>query len=122
MIKNIFINGETKRDDTPAQPEPQVDYSYANIEIQNGTWIAGMAARVKKRLEDKDFFINNIGNAEEKPVLSAGIYKISDKETSEILQALQTELHIPIKQSPPTGVVPTSTTDILVILGEDIEE
>ena len=122
MIKNIFIEGELQKDNTPTQPEPTIDYSYANIEIQNGTWIAGMAARMKKRLEDKNFIISAVSNTEEKPVLTSGIYQISNKQTFDIVQALQTELHIPLKQLPPIGVESTSTTDILVVLGEDIQE
>jgi polyisoprenyl-teichoic acid--peptidoglycan teichoic acid transferase len=122
MIKNIFVNGETKRDDTPTQPEPKIDYSGINIEIQNGTWTAGMAARMKKRLEDKDFIINEISNTEEKPILYSGIYQISNKKASDVTQALQSELHVPIKESPPKNVQATSTTDILIILGNDIKE
>lgn len=122
MIENIFINGVTVRDDTPSQPAPKIDYTGTNIEIQNGTWSAGLAARMKKRLEDKNFIITTIGNSEIKPIESGGIYKISDKNSFEVVQGLQQELHISIKQTLPTGVVSASTTDILVILGNDIKE
>jgi len=67
MIENIFAKEKTNND-TPKQDKPQIDYSYANIEIQNGTWSVGMAARMRKRLEDKNFYIETIGNAEEKPI------------------------------------------------------
>jgi len=36
--------------------------------------------------------------------------------------ALQDELHIPVKQKVPDGLSATSTTEILIILGEDIQE
>lgn len=120
LIDNIFEEVPTARDNTPAQIKPS--FTPANIEIQNGTWIAGMAARMKKRLQDKNFTITSIGNAEEKPIGLSGIYKISDKEMFDTTQALQEELHIPIKESLPEDITATSTTDILVILGEDINE
>ncbi len=121
MIENIFAKEKTNND-TPKQDKPQIDYSYANIEIQNGTWSVGMAARMRKRLEDKNFYIETIGNAEEKPIETSGIFKLSDKNVSDIVSALQTELHIPVKEYPPKNVQATSTTDILVLIGNDITE
>lgn len=104
----------------PTQDKPKLPE--AVIEIQNGTWQAGLAARVKKKLIDKEFIVDTIGNAEQKPIPNSGIYKISDKAPREVLEALQTELLIPIKSKPPEGIIPTSTTDILIILGDDLSE
>jgi polyisoprenyl-teichoic acid--peptidoglycan teichoic acid transferase len=120
MIENIFEEGEVVLDDTPAQDEP--DYSYASIEIKNGTWYVGMASRVKKRLQDEGFYISDIGNTEERPITSSGIYNIDENKYPEIAQALQKELNIPIKQTLPEGEVASTSTEILIILGEDIQE
>lgn len=120
MIKNIFEE-EQINNDTPEQVQPKIDYSYANIEIQNGTWSVGMAARMRKRLEDKNFYIETIGNTEEKPIVASGIFKLTNKNVNDIVSALQSELHIPVKEYPPENVQATSTTDILILLGGDIE-
>lgn len=106
--------------DEPEQDAPTL--TEAVIEIQNGTWKAGLAARIKKKLIDKKFIIGTIGNAPQKPLSNSGIYKISNKAADDVLEALQSELRIPIKQSPTEGVTATSTSDILIILGDDFSE
>lgn len=107
-------------DTTPEQEKPALPT--ATIEIQNGTWQAGLAARVKKKLIDKEFIVGTIGNTADKPYPQSGVYKISKDAPAEVLQALQNELHIPIKKDPPKQITPDSTTDILVVLGDDFSE
>lgn len=119
-IKNIFTTVSAIPDNTPKQTS--IPLVPANIEIQNGTWIAGMAARMKKRLEDNDFTITTIGNSSERPQTLSSIYQISKNETKAMATALQEELRIPIKQTLPIGISPASSTDILIILGTDIQE
>ncbi len=124
-IKNIFQTDETVKHlettpvpvQTTAPPLPT-----ANIEIQNGTWSAGLAARMKKRLEDKNFLVETIGNTAERPQNQSGIYNISNKNLSDLLTALQEELRLPIKEKLPMGISATTSTDILIILGEDLAE
>jgi len=119
-IHQIFENPSTARtDDTPAQVAPAL--SRAAVEIQNGTWNAGLAARVKKRLDEKNFIVATISNTEERPVAGSGIYRVSDTPARDVAQALQQELNIPIKQTT-TNTLAASTTDILIILGEDFIE
>ena len=75
--------------------------------------------------EDEEFYIEDIGNTdpEFKPVISSGIYKISDKESLEVVEALQDELHMPTKETLPDGTLsPATSTDILIILGDDFIE
>lgn len=120
-IKTIFdAQKPIARDDTPKQEAPSL--SPATIEIQNGTWSAGLAARMKARLEANKFEITTIGNTIERPQAESGIYQVSSKQSPDVLSALQSELHIPIRQTPPVGVIYASSTDILIILGEDIQE
>ncbi|MBT3539236.1 LCP family protein [Candidatus Parcubacteria bacterium] len=124
-IKNVFDPEAIVEsiDDTPEQEKPTLNW--ATIEIQNGTWRAGLAARVKQRLADEEFYIEDIGNTdpEFKPVISSGIYKISDKESLEVVEALQDELHMPTKETLPDGTLsPATSTDILIILGDDFIE
>ncbi|MFA4830584.1 MAG: LCP family protein [Patescibacteria group bacterium] len=121
LIKNIFEEKlPSYFDDTPAQTKPV--YTTANIEIQNGAWNAGMAMRIKKTLEDNGFQVTKIGNTQERPQAESGIFTISDKNPSDVLAGLQNELRIPIKQAAPYGISAASTTDILIILGENFNE
>ncbi|MFA6427778.1 MAG: LCP family protein [Candidatus Magasanikbacteria bacterium] len=123
-ISTIFENNElTKKDTTPEQEKPR--YDTAVVEVQNGTWRAGTAARLKQQLTEANFYVDAVGNTDPayKPITISGIYKISDNESLEVMQALQNSLHIPIKQTPPEGIIPTATsTDILVIVGDDFVE
>ncbi|PLX28465.1 hypothetical protein C0581_02170 [Candidatus Parcubacteria bacterium] len=124
-IENIFDPDAIVEsiDDTPEQEKPTLNW--ATVEIQNGTWRAGLAARVKQRLVDEEFYIEDIGNTdpEFKPVIGSGIYKISDKKSLEVIEALQDELHMPTKETLPEGILPpATTTDILIILGDDFIE
>ena len=120
MIENIFEKTPAKVDDTPEQST--IALPPAKIEVQNGTWGAGLAARMGKRLEDKNFIITAVGNTEIKPIPTSGIYKINPDAPFEVMQALQKELRIPIRQTLPENVTATSTADILVLLGNDISE
>ncbi len=126
MIDNIFeedveLGVEGAPTPIPVQEEPEI--AQVNLEIQNGTWRAGLAARMRKRLQDKGFKVSNIGNTEERPQFASGIYDIVGNDDShELVTALQDELHIPVKQKVPDGLSATSTTEILIILGEDIQE
>lgn len=119
-IKNIFAALPAAADDTPAQAKPALPAN--QIEIQNGTWIAGLAARLKKRLEDENFSIATIGNTAARPQSVSGIYQIRDSSSPAVLQALQEELRLPIRENLPADITPTSTTEILIVLGEDMEE
>jgi len=123
-IQHIFeTTTTTEEDSTPAQQAPS--FSDANIEIQNGTWRAGLAAQIKQSLIDKKFFVDYVGNApaEAKPISSSAIYAVSQKNNEYVMQALQTELHIPIKQTVPQGIGPSaSSTDILILLGDDFTQ
>ena len=120
-IKNIFTVGDTRTGDTPAQTLPPTETKLisANIEIQNGTWTAGLAAQIRKNLEEKGVIINTVSNAEERPQTNGGIYNISGKDMTDQLQKLQTELNLPIKQDLPAGIKTATNTEILVLIGED---
>ncbi|MBI2989850.1 MAG: LCP family protein [Candidatus Magasanikbacteria bacterium] len=119
-ITHIFDKEYVATDTSPAQKEPK--QGDANVEIINATWRAGLAARVRKRLSDKNFIISSIGNAQEKPVTKSGIYRVTKKEVQDTVLALQQELNIPIIERLPAIIAPTSSTDILVLLGDDFPE
>lgn len=121
-IKNIFDKqpSANEKKNIPEQtPPPLIG---ANIEIQNGTWNAGLAARLKKRLEDRGFIITTIGNTTERPQTTSGIYNLSGRELADVEKSLEEELRVPIKKNLPANIQTASSTDILVVLGEDTSE
>lgn len=118
-IKNIFEEIKAEKNNTPQQERPIL--TSANIEIQNGTWIVGMAARMEKRLTDKNFLVTQIGNTNNRPIEKSGIYKITDKNLFDNLKTLAEETHIPIKEKLPEGIQVATTTDILLIIGTDFD-
>lgn len=99
---------------TPKKP----DSSSLDIEIQNGTWNAGLAARVKRRLEFRDLEVATISNAAEKPINQSKIYATKSAPKS-LIDTLQDELKIPATYSIPTTIQLGTTTDVLIILGDD---
>ncbi len=129
-IKNIFTDNNiakvtTTTSKTPEQEAPQLDL--ATVEIENGTWQAGLAARLKQRLLDEKFYVDDVGNlaVEFKPYKNSAIYSFAPKEKdiSAVLEELQKELDIPIKTDIPDGLKPiSSSTDIMVVLGDDFVE
>lgn len=123
-IDNIFADAAVaQKNDTPTQkPAAGLAFVASAIEIQNGTWRAGLAARMKKRLEDRGFMIATIGNSAERPQGASGIYIISDSADVATPEALKNELHIPIRRQLPPNIIPETGTKIFVLLGEDMEE
>ena len=80
-----------------------------------------MAARMEKRLTDKNFLVTQIGNTNNRPIEKSGIYKITDKNLFDNLKTLAEETHIPIKEKLPEGIQVATTTDILLIIGTDFD-
>jgi LCP family protein required for cell wall assembly len=120
-IANIFEYEPAKVvNTTPEQTPPS--YTPAGVEIQNGTWNAGLAARTKARLEQIDLTVASIGNTNERPQSKSAIINLTEADFIDVMQGLQTELSIPIKKTLPAGITPGSGTDILVILGDDFKE
>lgn len=94
----------------------------ASIEIQNGTWRAGLAARVKKKLGEKKFTVSDIGNTHERPQMQSGIFAMDASIGPDVLDSLKELLDIPLKETPPETERAATSTDILIILGENFEE
>lgn len=105
---------------------PEIALDGILIEIQNGTWRAGLAARVKAELEDIELTVHTIGNSDvdHKPIEKSGIYTISkDADIDIVLSELRSSLALPIKETIPIGAATTSVqTDILIVLGDDFVE
>ena len=119
-IDKIFEEGEVKIDNTPVQNIPA--FTPASIEIQNGTWQAGMASRVRKFIEDKDIPVERVGNTTERPVSQSGIYVLTEIYPEDVIEVLSKSLHIDVKGALPPGETANENTEVLVILGEDFVE
>ncbi len=117
---------------------PASNLNKIKIEIENGTWIPGLAARTEKKLEDKGYHIIMVSNSLIRPIQHSVIYLLSDKvsvastaELSKLLQAASTRT-LPgwlsetyDNTSTPedeTGMKYNKDADILIILGTDTKE
>lgn len=120
LIKNIFALAAAPLS-TPAQTTPPT-LTDAEVEIQNGTWRAGLAARVRQELRQAGIKVTSIGNTAARPIAASGIYTVSGISAPDILDTLAQTLNLPVREVLPDGEHATSTTDILVILGEDYIE
>lgn len=121
VVHSIFSKEPDKLSPPPPQQAPELPKAF--VEIQNATWRAGMAARTRSYLQNKQIYVKTIGNTQERPLLESGIYKITEDAPFEVMKTLQEKLHISIKQTPPLEITPVATsTEILVILGEDFNE
>jgi hypothetical protein len=122
LIASVFSNEEqTIANDTPLQETNDLGFDDIRVEIQNGTWRAGLAARIRDQLQKEKFSISAIGNTDERPQLASGIYNINQAIDVGALDTLKETLRIPIKETP-SDLITASSTDILIILGEDFQE
>ncbi len=114
----------------PVTPLPNPAFAKATIEIQNGTWQVGLAARVKKTLEGKGFSVTTVGNSSIRPVAKTSLYLLDGAVNQELLTDLQKELQLEAKALPtqPADDMSSSTgrlgpadpnSDLLIVIGED---
>lgn len=144
-IYNVFVTGASASTtfvavqpiSPPVSPRSttSVKYSSLKIEIQNGTWRAGLAARSRDRLREKGFSVITVGNSLMKPIDKTVIYLLNSSSSVEITKALSTELKAPLLTVIPewleegynnpittedeTGMKYNQDADVLVILGSD---
>jgi len=110
------------------EQEPEIemiDYKKEfKIEIQNGTFIGGLAGRTQNRLESLGYQVLTIGNADEQNYLTSVIYDLSpDIEKGDELENLAQELGAEVITNVPakftSASAATAATDVLIILGTD---
>lgn len=123
----------------PAIKEPALSTSSSlKIEIQNGTWIPGLAARIEKKLADKGMNIITIGNSLKRPIPQTTIYVLSPgaeplqvKSISKTLEAANTptipdwlkeDYDNPLTSEDERGMKYNKDADVLVILGVNTKE
>ncbi|MDD2758298.1 MAG: LCP family protein [Patescibacteria group bacterium] len=122
-----------------ATPTPHLEFlEGAKIEVQNGTWRAGLASRYQTKLSDQGFTIVTIGNSGKRPIASTTIYLINQTVSNDIVNYLSKQIKGKIEMTLPNwlhddyddpntaeseaGAKFNPETDILVILGTDAKE
>ncbi len=93
----------------------------ASVEVQNGTWVVGLASKVKAKLEREGFVVPSVANAENRPYSHTVIYDFSDGKFTEEAEAIAQTLGFPATPAD-LDIVPTAPadgTDVLIILGKD---
>lgn len=131
-IKNVFTvntnsvaqtgsNSETKNTSSLKNllaPKKGTALLTPTIEIQNGTWNAGLAARVRRRLEFRDLIISTIGNYSAKPLTKSRIY-VDKNVPQTLIDTVVDELKIPATAELPKDTTFATSTNMLIILGDD---
>lgn len=139
-IKNIFTSTSTPSyTGTFVKPESSTTKEVKkeivtttianNIEIQNGTWRAGLASKFQVKLEAQGLTVNGVGNCVRRPIDKTTIYVINKEAATDTIAALEKEFDTQATTSLPDWLTTTTdstttlnykaNTDILVILGED---
>jgi polyisoprenyl-teichoic acid--peptidoglycan teichoic acid transferase len=126
-INNIFEDAGTTTARVPEQNQrvSATIVPSAKIEIQNGTWRAGLAAIKKQELEKDGLLISSVGNSAKRPIAATAIYIINPNTSGAIITSLAKKL----RASSTTTTLPewllsaynafSSSSDIVVVLGED---
>jgi LCP family protein required for cell wall assembly len=112
--------------------------SSPRIEIENGTWIPGLAARMQKKLQDKGFTVIMVGNSLKRPIEKTVIYILNDRvnrasieelskglkaaNTTNIPEWLSDTYDDPMTVEDETGMKYNKDADVLIILGTDTKE
>lgn len=107
----------------------------AKVEIQNGTWRAGLASKLQSQLADQGFDIITIGNSVKRPIATTTVYLINPTVPNEtvnyLAEKVNGQLCVDLPEwlhedydNPGTmdnemGAKFNPETDLLVILGAD---
>ncbi|MFA6105712.1 MAG: LCP family protein [Patescibacteria group bacterium] len=124
----------------PIHSSPVAATSSANlkIEVENGTWIPGLAARIQKKLQDKGFEVIMVGNSLKRPIERTVIYILNNQVNASSVAGLSSLLKAANTNTLPewladsydnpktpedeTGMKYNKDADILIILGTDTKE
>ncbi|MFA5029702.1 MAG: LCP family protein [Patescibacteria group bacterium] len=136
-------SSETKTSSTPAETKPETEQTDqtigeqaaneelpfteekpktlpqpegATVEIQNGTFITGWAAREKTALENEDLKVVKTGNASLRNYNSIIIYDFSGDKNPTTAEILRKKYGVAITSKIPSGL--NSVADFLIILGK----
>lgn len=122
MKKQQSITPTTAPSETPSPTKAGVDVSKYTIQVLNGSGIAGEAGKVKGLLTEKEFKVEDIGNAEDASYTKT-IIKAKKAVPSEFIDALTKVLQKTYAiDSSNVTLKDSSTTDMVVIVGRQKSE
>lgn len=127
FISNVLPNGKK---------EQKTNFSNIIIEIQNGTFLPGLAASTSEQLKQLGFTVASVGNAPKRDFNKTIIYNLAQNQNTAALETLQKELGAQIIQGAPEWLaaaadnnnsllnspevkVINQKVDFLVVLGTD---
>jgi len=97
---------------------PVVSQETARIEIQNGTFVNGLAGANKQTLVDLGYEVVKVGNADKQNYRETIIYDLTDTPFPKTESFLAENFSSNIQTSIPLGI--SSTADYLIVLGLDL--
>ena len=137
-IKNVFETNLAKpAENLTAQNKPI--FPSGKIQVLNGTWRVGIAAKYQHDLENSGLATLPSGNSPRRPIDSTSIYIVNSKVSPDIIKAVQATVEGQLKVGVPewltavnTSTVSDGTTtstnsnfnpeaDILIVLGTNLK-
>lgn len=102
---------------TPTPTPEEVDLSAYKIKVENGSGIAGEAAKLQKALEDENFTVSDIGNAD-KSTYTKTVIQVKNGTNTQFLTKLKEALKKTYDVDDQTVTLPDSeSVDAVVIIG-----
>lgn len=108
-------------ENTPTPTPDEVDLEAYEIEVQNGSGIAGEGANVKELLEEAGFKVGEVGNADNSDYEET-VITVSDKVKKEYIDELTKALEERGAVGDIEKFAEGEDGEVLVIIGSDIEE
>ena len=120
-----FLNKEPEKtinlpETTPTPTEAEVNKDAYEIEVQNGSGIAGEAASVQELLEEEGFTVSGIGNADSADYTDSQILageSVDEGFVEELKEALETRGPVKVVDAPQD-----QTEEVIVIVGSELSE
>lgn len=137
-IKNVFEENLAKPAENLAEQNRPI-FPSGKIQVLNGTWRAGLAAKYQHDLENVGLSTLSSGNSPKRPIDITSIYIINSKVSDDVIKAVQSAVPGQLKIGAPQWLLTANTTtiysgasstvnlnfnpeaDILIILGTDIK-
>ncbi len=137
-MKNVFEGDLAKPAESLAEQNKTI-FPTGKVQVLNGTWRAGLAAKYQHDLEGVGLATLSAGNSPKRPIDITSIYIVNSKVSKDVIAAVQTVVQGQLKIGVPEWLLASSTTtvstgasstanlnfnpeaDILIILGTDIK-
>lgn len=135
-IENVFEENKAKVAPNLSDENKPI-FPTGKIQIFNGTWRVGLAAKYEKVLEEKGFSTLPPANSPRRPIGTTTIYLVNKSVSAEIMDSLKKDFNAPVTDNLPEWFVADSSStpptltegdlkyneqaDILIIIGTDLD-